>query len=38
MKIAGWQKVSMVDYPGKIATVLFTPAATSTVIIATTEN
>jgi pyruvate formate lyase activating enzyme len=25
MKIAGWQKVSMVDYPGKIATVLFTP-------------
>lgn len=25
MKIAGWQKVSMVDYPEKIATVVFTP-------------
>ncbi|HBN86475.1 MAG TPA: anaerobic ribonucleoside-triphosphate reductase activating protein [Clostridiales bacterium] len=25
MRIAGWQKVSMVDYPEKISTVVFTP-------------
>ena len=24
MKIAGWQKISLVDYPGKVSTVLFT--------------
>ncbi len=25
MNIVGWQKVSLIDYPGKIATILFTP-------------
>ena len=24
MKIGGWQKISLIDYPGKISTIIFT--------------